>query len=366
MQRRSGRESPPAKATLLVRTAYRLETGLREAASRVALRAGWTAAVLPYPGDGTQGRARVLGRVLLAPTATEPAARRGIPGWRRLLTLERPGVDVVVEVGGARRTVRSDEGGIVDATLEVRMPEGRATATLTVGERYDTATVHVAPDDARLGVVCDIDDTAWVTNLHHPLRALWRTLARSSGGRRAVPGMAGLLRALHERHPDAPVVYLSNGPWNLAGPVARFLEHGGFPAGPLLMTDWGITPRAWFRDGQAHKRSSLERLAEDFPQVSWVLIGDDGEHDPDLYGEFAARHPDRVAAIALRQVMPGARERTPADDAPHGSGHDGSDAAPAASATPVVRAPDGTGLLRGLRDALGVNPDREGDDDVQG
>lgn len=361
MDRRSDKTVLPAKTRSLVRMAYRAETGLREVASRVALRAGWTEAVLPYPGYGTQGRARVLGRVLLAPTATDPAARRGVPGWQRLLTLERPGVDVVVELGGSRRAARSDEGGIVDATLDVRLPAGRATATLTVGERYGTATVYVAPDDARVGVVCDIDGTAWVTDLHNPLRAVWRTMARSSGGRRPVPGMAGLLQALRKRYPDAPVVYLSNGPWNLAGPVARFLERSGFPAGPLLMTDWGITPRAWFRDGKAHKRSSLARLVEDFPRVRWVLVGDDGEHDPDLYGEFAARHPDRVAAIALRQVVPRPRARAVADDPPCGSVHDESTEARAASKTLVVRAPDGTGLLRGLRDALDVEPERQGD-----
>lgn len=365
MDRHSDENSLPAKAKFLVRTAYRLETGLRGAASRIALRAGWTAAVLPYRGYGTQGRARVLGRILLAPTATDPAARRGVPGWQRLLTLERPGVDVVVELGGSRRTARSDDGGIVDATLDVQLPAGRATATLTVGERYGTATVYVVPDDARLGVVCDIDDTAWVTNLHHPLRAVWRTMARSSDGRRPVPGMAGLLRALRKRYPDAPVVYLSNGPWNLAGPVTRFLEGKGFPAGPLLMTDWGITPRAWFRDGKVHKRSSLERLAEDFPRVTWVLIGDDGEHDPDLYGEFAARHPGRVAAIALRQVVPRPRARAVADDRPLGPAHDESTAARGSSRTLVVKAPDGTGLLRGLRDALDVEPDSEAADTVE-
>lgn len=267
-------------------------------------------------------------------------------------------MDVVVDLSGSQRTVRSDEGGLVDALLDVRVPAGRVSARLSVGGRYGTATVHVAPDDAHVGVVCDVDDTVWVTNLHHPLRAAWRTIARSSSGRRPVPGMTNLLRALRERYPDAPVVYLSNGPWNLAGPVTRFLERRGFPAGPLLMTDWGITPRAWFRDGRAHKRSSLERLVEDFPQVQWVLVGDDGEHDPDLYSEFAVRHPDQVAAIALRQVKPRQPERAVAEDPARGPAHDESGVARTSTRPVVVRAPDGTGLLCGLRDVLGVRPVR--------
>lgn len=59
MDRHSDKTGLPAEPDLLVRVGYRLETGLRDAASQVALRAGWTEAVLPYPCHGTQGRARV-------------------------------------------------------------------------------------------------------------------------------------------------------------------------------------------------------------------------------------------------------------------------------------------------------------------
>ena len=212
--------------------------------------------MLPYPGYGGHGRVRILGRVLLAPAATDPAARRGLPGWQRLLTLELPDEPVHVAVDGQEVTVRSDQAGLVDVTLEASPAAGPVEATLTAGARSTTALVHVAVDSAETGVVCDIDDTVWVTGLHHPLRAGWRTITRASGGRQAVP--SNLLSGLTAQHPGAPVVYLSNGPRNLAGPVTRFLERTGFPAGALLMTDWGITPRAWFRDGKAHKRSSLD------------------------------------------------------------------------------------------------------------
>jgi phosphatidate phosphatase APP1 len=266
-------------------------------------------------------------------------------------------MDVVVELSGSQRTARSNKGGLIDAVLDVRVPAGRASARLSVGGRYGTATVHVTPDDARIGLVCDVDDTVWVTDLHNPLRAVWRTMARSSGERRPVPGMASLLRGLRDHYPDAPVVYVSNGPWNLNGPVTRFLERRGFPAGSLLMTDWGITPRAWFRDGKAHKRSSLERLVEDFPQVRWVLIGDDGEHDPELYGEFAARNPDRVAAIALRELESRQFGRPDVEYSAREPVQGRSGVAPAASSrTVVLRSADGMELLRGLRAALGVGP----------
>lgn len=113
--------------------AYRAEIGLRHQLSRAARRRGWSPAVLPYPGYGGHGRVRVLGRVLLAPAGTHPAARRGVPGWQRLLTLELPDVDVEVDVADERVTTRSDEAGLLDVTLDAAPRPAPAAARLTVG-----------------------------------------------------------------------------------------------------------------------------------------------------------------------------------------------------------------------------------------
>lgn len=332
---------PRRLRALPVTLAYRTETAVRDGLARWATGRGWTTAVIPYSGYAGPHHARVLGRVVLAPAAVDPGARRGVPGWRRLLTLERPRVEVRVELDGVTSTVTSDEAGIVDARLPLTgaVPAGPGTAWLRVGDRDPVgAPVHVAPATPVRGVVCDIDDTVWVTGVAHPLRAAWRTLRGTSTTRRSVPGMARLLQAGVEGQPPV-VVYLSNGPWNLVGPVSRFLERHGFPAGAVLMTDWGITPRRWFRDGRRHKASSLARLAEDLPEVTWVLVGDDGEHDPDLYREFARSHPGRVAAIALRQVLP--HRPTAA-----------ADAAVSPDGPPVLRGADGDVLLPLLREVL--------------
>ena len=287
--------------------ARRADAALRELASRAARRAGWTPAVLAHPGYGSGGRVRVLGRVLLAPPGASPADRRPVPGWQRFLTLESAGTEVVIEVAGLRTAVRSDDDGLVDVTLSLDLPDvGALPVVLRAGCRSDTASVHLASPDAARGVVCDIDDTVLVTGIATPLRAAWRTFVLPMTRREPVPGMARLLRELTSGAPHVPVVYLSNGPWNLAGPLARFLERHGFPPGALLLTDWGPTPTRWFRDGQAHKRGSLQRLAADLPGVRWTLVGDTGEHDPALYEEFTRAQPDRVRAVLLRDTTGGA------------------------------------------------------------
>ena len=85
---------------------------------------------------------------------------------------------------------------------------------------------------------------------------------------------------------------MSTGAWNTAPTLNRFLRSHGYPVGPLLLTDWGPTNTGWFRSGQEHKRASLDRLAKDFPTIRWLLVGDDGQHDPKIYADFAEARPD--------------------------------------------------------------------------
>ena len=165
--------------------------------------------------------------------------------------------------------------------------------------------VFVAGTTQRFGIISDIDDTVLSTSLPKPMVAAWNTFVRSEWSRRAVPGMATMYRELVAAHPGAPIIYLSTGAWNTAPSLERFLRRNGFPVGPMLLTDWGPTSDGWFRSGQAHKRGALHRLAREMPHVQWLLIGDDGQHDPRIYTEFAASRPDAVRAIAIRQLSVG-------------------------------------------------------------
>ncbi|ABS03586.1 phosphatase domain-containing protein [Kineococcus radiotolerans] len=264
---------------------FHLGRARRDVVAAVLERRGWSYAVLPYPGYGVDGRARVLARVVLAAPGREPSSVRGVAAWRRLVTLQRSRVDIEVAVPGSGagagtvHRVRSGPGGLVDVVLPCTVEPGTHAVTFRVGERPPVqAPVHVADPHARTGIVCDIDDTALVTGLRRPLSAAWRTLTRAFAQRAPVEGMADLLTAFHEEHggDDGPVVYLSTGPWNFNEPLTRFLQRNGFPAGPLLQTDWGPSSEGFFREGRAHKRRSLQRLRADFPEVRWLLVGDDG------------------------------------------------------------------------------------------
>ena len=320
---------------------------MHAAAERWLRRRGWLPRAVPFTGYGAEGWVRVLARVLLAPPDTRTGEIRLGRGWRRFLTAAAAGVPVTVVVGGREHRVVSGRGGYVDAVLAADVEPGWVEAELCVeGSQPALARMRVVDPTAQLAVVSDIDDTVLVTALPRPLRAAWNTFVRHESTRRPVRGMATLYRTIEAEHPDAPFVYLSTGAWNVAPVLEQFLARHAFPAGPLLMTDWGPTPDAWFRSGREHKRREIRRLLDELADVQWLLIGDDGQHDPEIYAEAADEAPERVRAVVIRQLSPAEQVRTHGTPEPiqeHTS-------RPRHRPHQEVRAPDGFRLLSALRD----------------
>ncbi len=337
--------SPPTPAGSREREvrhrAARLEDWIHDVRERWARRRGHVPTVVPYTGYGSTEWVRVLCRVLLSRpiAADEPSKRRrrrreqGIRGWRSFTSVPVGDVPVVIEVAGERIEVLADRGGVVDTRIPVALAPGWHQATLqTQGSEAVEAPIWIVGPDVDFGIISDVDDTVMVTALPRPLVAFWNTFVLDEHARIPTPGMAVLYERLVRAHPGSPVIYLSTGAWNVAPTLTRFLSRNLYPAGPLLLTDWGPTHDRWFRSGREHKEENLRRLADEFPHVRWLLIGDDGQHDEELYARFAAEHPDRVAAVAIRRLSTGeavlAGGRTKAEqhgaEAPWVSASDGS------------------------------------------
>ena len=320
----------------------RIEDWFHSHRYRLARRRGLTPVVIPYTGYGALGWTRVLGRVVLAkparPDKPQTDARyRKIRGWRSFTSISVNFAEVVVTIDGEEFAIVADRGGVFDATLASSFTPGWHSVSFTV-ENSESATseIFIVDAAARIGVVCDVDDTVMVTALPRPLLAAWNTFVLDEHARTPVPGMAVMLDRLAQQHRGAPVIYLSTGAWNVAPTLKRFMGRHLYPAGPLLLTDWGPTHDRWFRSGREHKDSSLDRLVRDLPNLKWILIGDDGQHDEDIYGRFAERHPQHVAAIGIRQLTGG--------EAVLAGGRKSSTTHAGAAEVPWAYAPDGAGL----------------------
>ena len=332
--------------------AARLEDRINRFLERMFVRMGWQEAITTYTGFGTTDQLRVLARVTLKPpqrrgivqAATELLHRRG---WRNFITASRVKSPAEIIINDLTVPIVSDRGGYIDVRIRDHgLPVGWHHVEIRGRSGSSVlAPVHVIDERENFGIVSDIDDTIISTWLPRPLVAAWNSFVLTEGARQAVPGMARLYQRLLAAHPGAPLIFVSTGAWNTYPMVTRFLRRHGFPDGALLLTDWGPTNTGWFRSGAEHKRTCLRELARDLPNIRWLLVGDDGQHDPELYAEFATLQPQHVRARAIRELTPG--EHALAHGIRTGGGNPWEWTPDLA---PEVRAPDGDGLADKLRE----------------
>ncbi len=131
------------------------------------------------------------------------------------------------------------------------------------------------------------------------------TATNSALTRTAFPGVPELYRALQAgtRGPNRPFFYVSSSPWNLEGFLRGFITHREIPLGPLLLRDLGIDESKLIKSGHGeHKLTRIGEVLQMHADVPVVLVGDSGQHDPEIYAQVVHDHPGRVLAVWIREV----------------------------------------------------------------
>jgi phosphatidate phosphatase APP1 len=271
--------------------------------------------VVVYPGYGYGGSFVVEGRVVeaheLARDRESDSRWRNL--WRnlrRLVNDEQEDVPVSLSLGNRHWSTVTDEEGYfrVTASVPADTADGWRTVAVRAGGAAATGAVLFVPDGNTLGIISDVDDTILISDVTDKSELLKNTFLKNSMQRKAVPGVADFYRRLAARdpHPEAaPIFYLSASPRQLAFNIQEFLDHAGFPRGVLVTKK--VTDDASgepLLDQRAYKVAHIESIMRRLPQVKFVLVGDDGEQDPETYHEIQTHYPDRVEAVYIRHVNP--------------------------------------------------------------
>ena len=260
---------------------------------------------MPYLGYGTPGKLTVCGRVLedegFRPAGDRDSRWRNLVHfWKRLESDEVPGARLRARFRKTVTEALTDREGYFRLEIPARSLKGGVWYPVELELRNPmvqaTARVLVPAARARFGLISDIDDTIVSTHVTRKVRMIVSLALSSARTRKPFPGVAALYRALHAG--VNPVFYVSKSPWNLYAPLIEYLDLQGFPRGPLLLRDFG------FRMEKDHKRKAIEDILAAYPKLPFVLSGDSGEQDPEIYSAILRRHPKRVRAIYIRSVDP--------------------------------------------------------------
>ena len=278
--------------------------------------------LLPYFGFGNAGKLWIKGRVLdeadfREQTQHDSSWHNLVALYRRLESDEVAGARVVARFQGQVLETRTDRGGYFSFEIvpgaplsggwhevELELPDSPSRDGQAVRA---VAQASVPAATARFGIISDIDDTVLWTNVTNKLNMALMLARSNHHTRKPFKGVAAFYRALSAGaggQEENPMFYVSSSPWHLFGPLVDFLRLQGIPLGPLLLRELSVSQILKPTNHGSHKLDKIEQILGYYPDMQFVLIGDSGEQDPEIYAEVVRRHPKAVRMIYIRNVNP--------------------------------------------------------------
>ena len=263
--------------------------------------------------EGCSLSGRVLRRALPGGPRSDDGWWRNLRNaWRRFDSEPVAGVDVEVSFRGESGLARSDEEGYWSLTLPGAPPAQSlwelAEARPAGAPKVFLQPVLCVPDHAEFGVLSDIDDTVLESNVTDWQTAAQLTFLHNARTRKPLEGVSGLYHAL-QKGPGGdgsnPLFYVSASPWNLYDLLEDFLTLNDIPPGPLMLRDVDLDRQSWREATQAQSKvESMELLLRRYPNLRWLLVGDSGQVDAELYAGLVSRFPGRILAVYIRDIDP--------------------------------------------------------------
>lgn len=279
--------------------------------------------IIPYHGYATAKNIAVSGRVLRNHTAptTQPDDTR----WRNFRALvgmmksdEVRGARVRAHFGEVVHEAVTDEEGFFHLDIPLAtplMPDASHGVALELieprssdgGPVTASASISLPAASARFGIISDIDDTVLWTNVTNRLNMLLMLAGSNVHTRKPFRGVAAFYNALRDGvggNEGNPIFYVSSSPWNLYTPLTEFMRLQDIPLGPLFLKDLSDHTLFGASEHHSHKLAAIERILDAYPHLPFVLIGDSGEQDPEIYSRVVHDYPQRVRVIYIRNVNP--------------------------------------------------------------
>lgn len=282
--------------------------------------------LLLYRGYGTPTSLQLTGRVLANPSP--PPANESDTVWENLVasyqrfgTRELPGVHVDAQFEDVMQSSITDDEGYFAFSLPLSpthtIQHGWQAVTVSVqSEAMPTlqgiGQVLVPPTTSEFGVISDIDDTVVQSYATNVLKMARMVFLGNAYTRLPFAGIAAFYRALEAGTQGAannPIFYVSSSPWNMYDLLTEFMDLHGLPRGPLFLRDYDIERKRLlnFRY-HAPKLERIRQLLTTYPHLPFILIGDSGQEDPELYHQAVKEFPGQIRAIYIRDVSADRRD----------------------------------------------------------
>lgn len=187
---------------------------------------------------------------------------------------------------------------------------------------YDYGVVEnselLKPFESKVGVISDIDDTFLVSHSGNFLKKLYVLLLKNINNRKVFEDVAPHYQALSRAGQENDTAsnsffYVSSSEWNLYEFVDSFARMHDLPKAVIKLKKikTGISDFLFTgRGSHDHKFEKIKDIIMFYPKLTYVLLGDDSQKDPDIYERIVKIFPKNIKAIYIRQTSRSKKNKT--------------------------------------------------------
>jgi len=235
--------------------------------------------------------------------------------WRRVWQVKGNDIeshDIALMLKGEHFSTKGDDEGYFefDITSKRVLNTGYEKVILNIeGNRnvHESNATIIGPEKL-LGIIADFDDTLIISNVPNKIKFVAKTVFKNYKQREIVPGMQQRFEKILSQNPEgspSTLFILSGSPQQLFTPIEAFLNFHHFPEHTLILKKAHGERLDPLIDQFAYKTQKIERIIKLYPNMTWVMFGDSGEKDAEVYKAIRTKYPKKVKAYYIRNVESG-------------------------------------------------------------
>ncbi|KAL3458141.1 hypothetical protein BJX64DRAFT_267309 [Aspergillus heterothallicus] len=151
-----------------------------------------------------------------------------------------------------------------------------------------------------VSLISDIDDTVKHSAITSGAKEIFRNVFVRELKDLTIEGVDQWYNSLAKLGVD--IHYVSNAPWQLYPLLDRYFKMVGLPPGSFHLKQYSGMLQGIFEPTLERKKGNLEQILLDFPERKFILVGDSGEADLEVYTDLVLANPGRILGIFIRDI----------------------------------------------------------------
>ena len=235
--------------------------------------------------------------------------------WRRLRQVEGDEIEsatINLSINHESFKTKGDDEGYFEFNIKTKevLPMGFQKITLHIEGNKNLHETNATIIDTTflISIISDFDDTIIVSDVTHKIKLGVNTMFKNYKQRTLVPTMLERFKKILAQNPKgtpSTLFVLSGSPQQLFIPVEEFLDYYHFPKHTLILKKAHGANKDPLTDQFAYKTQKIERLIKLYPNIQWVMFGDSGEKDYQVYKAIKEKYPKKVKSYFIRNVKSG-------------------------------------------------------------